>query len=411
VALPEAITRGVEEKFYDLRHTEVFKVMSALFDSGKPVDLVTVQESLNKLNKLESVGGLPFLVALPDAVPSSSALGYYIEIVDECFYKRKVIAKCTELMLSVYSSTEKIDQVADKVESEIFALRTGITKKGGTRKESIERVFQKIDDRLCNRSIPGIATGLIDLDEKLGGGFQPKRLSIIAGRPAVGKSSLLMTIMDHITAELGEPAALFSFEMPEDEVNERNIALRSHISISTITEHDLPTIINVGGRLTNAPLIVIDRPDLTINQVRAEARRLVSAMGVKLIGVDYLQLVNGSRKHENRTNEIGEVSRGLKKMAMELGIPVVALSSMSRGVEKEKRKPRLSDLRESGDIEQDADTIILLYEDDNDGNGNSDSTVGCLIAKNRGGKTGEIKMRFKKSITRYESVPKIDPQF
>lgn len=400
-SVPLIVSRAIKEKMYDLRHGSVLAAIEYLFDKGAPVDLITMQDRLREMDMLEKIGGVNFLIACQDVIPSAAGITYYLDIIEELYYRRKVIQKCSVLINNAYSLEGKFEEFADTIETEIFSLRNKLTRET-SRKESIMRVLLAMENQIFNKTKKGLMTGFRDLDKMLNG-LQNSRFYVLAGRPGVGKSSLELTMLDNITTGQGITCGLFSMEMPMDEVNERNLAIQANVNMRHLCEEDMDALAKAALKLHNSPLIITDRTDLNINQIRAEARRMVSQEGAKLICVDYLQLVSGVRSHEKRSSEVGEVTRGLKKMAMELEVPVIGLSAMNRKVDGDKRRPRMSDLKESGDIEQDADAVLLLYEVENDGGSNDDTTVGVVIDKNRGGSTGEIKLTFKKRFTRYEN--------
>lgn len=409
------VAKTTPEHFYDLRCRIVFDALSAMSEAGKPIDTITVSQWIKVSGKQGA--DLAFVSSMVDSVPSAANLQYWIDILEDRFYRRSVIKAAYELTEKAYVMTSKLEELANTVESDILALRsTG--KKEGTRAESFGRIIAKIEDGMSRKAPDGIMTGYPDIDRYIRG-LRPGKLLVLAARPSVGKSSLALNIGENV-AKQGIPVGIFSLEMDEDELNTRSLATESGVNMNEamsggIDERDFPKLAHAMSKLSNLPIHIDDASDLKINQIRAKARRWVKN-GIRFIIVDYLQLVDGDGF--NRADIVAKISGGCKKMAKELGIPVLALAQLNREIEKDNgpdakgkpkksRRPRMSDLRESGSIEQDADTLMFLYAEDESNEHEGRLPVKVLFAKNRGGPKGEIEMLFNKPLTRFESISRL----
>lgn len=403
-AVPVCISYDAGAKFYDMRHRTLFATMATMQDEGLPLDVISLSNRLKNENHLEQVGGLPYISTLPDHTPSPAALDHWLDILDEKYYARQVIAKATELTAMSYENTEKLQALADKVETEIFALRGSLGVQTNSRIDSFNRILERLEQ--SSITLPGLETGYADLDRVLGG-MRPGSVLVLAARPAMGKSSLAMNIAENLAFKRQIPVGFFSLEMSEDELNFRSIGSCARVDMScfnsTTEAGNYNSVVGIIPPLRKAPLYILDRSDLTINQLRAEARRMVSSQKVQLIVVDYLQLVSGSRRYENRTQEVSEVSRGLKSMARELKVPVLALAQLNREYEKDNtRRPRLSELRESGSIEADSDVVMFIWCPEK----SAQDSLRVSVAKNRAGAIGEIDFYFQRRHTRFELATK-----
>jgi replicative DNA helicase len=418
----EKFKKGAEV-FYDLRHQAIFDTLVEMYDSKKPIDLITLQENLKLKNQLEAIGGIPYLSALPDAVPSAANLEYYIEIVREKHVLRKMIQTCTGVVSRVYEHEGKVDGLIDEVERDILQISEDrIETTSMKMKDLVNRAINTIEDYHQRQGmITGVGTGFLDFD-KMTSGLHGGEMIVIAARPSMGKTSLVMNIVEHVVLEEKQPVGVFSLEMTADSLVLRMLCSRARVNMRNIrdgflAERDFPKLTGAAGKLASAPLYIDDSAGLSILQLRAKARRMYQQFGVKLIVIDYLQLLNASSSRvENRQQEVAMISNGVKALAKELNIPVIVLSQLNRELEKDKsRKPRLSDLRESGAIEQDADLIALLYKpnegkenDDDDAPQDQESIpVNLLIAKQRNGPTGDVCLTFFKGYTRFESAAKV----
>jgi replicative DNA helicase len=414
--------KGGSEVFYDLRHQTIFDVVAEMFDKREGVDIITVQQRLKDRKLLEEVGGIAYLASLPDSVPSAANLGYYLDIVQEKFLLRKMIRVCTEAVGKVYDYEGEVDALMDEVERDVLRISEArVQSFTSTIKELVKKAIGAIEDYHQRQgTLTGLGTGFADLD-KMTTGLHAGEMIVIAARPSVGKTSLAMNIAEHVAIDEKLPVGVFSLEMTAESLVLRMLCSRSRVNMRNVregflAERDFPKLTGAAGKLANAPLFIDDSSGLSILQLRAKARRMHQQYGIKLFVIDYLQLLHSTaRRAENRQQEIADISNGIKALAKELNVPVIVLSQLNREVEREKgRAPRLSDLRESGSIEQDADVVGLLYkpkQDDEEGAEQADMEafpVNLLIAKQRNGPAGEdVHLTFLKSFTRFESAAKI----
>ncbi len=419
----EKFKRG-SEVFYDLRHQVIYEVLVGMYDHKEAIDLITVPQRLKDKNQLEGVGGLAYLASLADAVPSAANLTYYLDIVREKYVLRKLIQTCTEVVGRVYEQEGEVDTLLDEVERDVLRINEErVESSTHGIKELVHRAISTIEEYHQRQGmLTGIATGFADLD-KMTSGLHGGEMIVIAARPSMGKTSLAMNIAEHVAIDQKLPVGVFSLEMTADSLVLRVLCSRARVNLRNIregflAERDFPKLTGAAGKLANAPLFIDDSPGLSILQLRARARRLIQQYGIKLFVVDYLQLLHStSRRAENRQQEIADISNGIKALAKELSVPIIVLSQLNRELEKDKsRKPRLSDLRESGAIEQDADLVGLLYkptsDDDDDGTVSQETDalpVNLLIAKQRNGPTGDVNLTFLKAYTRFESAAKVGP--
>lgn len=419
--LNEVVERIDADSFYDLRHQALFELISEMVERGAPVDGETVGIALKEKNQLEALGGYQYLNALLNASPSASNAMYFAGIVSDKATMRKMIATCTEIVARIYidDNSDQTGDLLDELESKVLTLTRSYKRaKDRTMHELVPMAVTKMEQyhQLQGKPI-GLPTGFPDLDKKTKG--LQVGLYIIAARPSVGKTSLAMNIVDHIAVDLGLPVGVFSLEMTDDSLVLRLICSRSRINMSNVVdgflaERDFPRITGAASKLQSAGIHICDKAGLNILQIKSRARRMTQQYGIKLLVVDYLQLVRPARSSSNETRErqVAEISASLKDLSKELRIPVIVLAQLNRGIEKEKnRKPRLSDLRESGAIEQDADFVGLLYRRiiEDEPEENSDCIpVGMVIAKQRDGEQGEIHLNFMKAYTRFESASRLD---
>ncbi|HWF17620.1 MAG TPA: replicative DNA helicase [Verrucomicrobiae bacterium] len=412
------------EVFYDLRHQTIYETLIEMYDQRVPVDIITLQERLKNKQRLEEVGGLVYLTSLPDTVPSAANLNYYLEIVLEKFVLRKMIHTCTEVVSRVYEHEGAVDTLLDEVERDILRIsETRVEGKTDKIKDLVKKAISTIEDYHQRQGmLTGVATGFTDLD-KMTSGLHGGEMIVVAARPSMGKTSLAMNIAEHVAIQEKVPVGVFSLEMTSESLVLRMLCSRSRVNLRNVregflAERDFPKLTDAAGKLVSAPLFIDDSSGLSILQLRAKARRMSQQYGIKLFVIDYLQLLHSTaRRAENRQQEIADISNGIKSLAKELNVPVIVLSQLNRELEKDKdRKPRLSDLRESGAIEQDADVVALLYKpsrsDDEDGGGEEQDAVpvNLLIAKQRNGPTGDVHLTFLKSYTRFESAAKISDE-
>jgi len=409
--------------FYDLRHRAIYETCVELYDEKKAIDVVTVLQVLRDRNQLDAVGGVPYLASLPDAVPSAANILYYVDIVREKHILRRMIGTCTSVIARAYEHQGEVEAMLDEVERDVLQIAQDREDKESLKiKDLVHKAINKIEEYHKNQGVlSGIGTGFPDLD-KMTTGLHPGEMIVIAARPSMGKTSLAMNIAEAVALDQKLPVGVFSLEMAADQLVLRMLCSRSRVNLHNITsgflaERDFPKLTGAAGKLAGAPLFIDDSPGLSILQMRAKARRMHQQYGIKLFVIDYLQLLHStSRRAENRQQEIADISSGVKALAKELEVPVIVLAQLNREVEKEKnRKPRLSDLRESGAIEQDADLVGMLYRASNDEDDGPDTSqealpVNLLIAKQRNGPTGDVHLTFLKPYTRFESAAKISSE-
>jgi replicative DNA helicase len=413
------------EAFYDLRHQTIYENVTEMFNARKAIEIITVQQWLKDKQLLEQVGGIAYLSQLQDVVPSAANLSYYLDIVREKFLLRKMIQTCTEVVGRVYDYEGEVDALLDEVERDVLRISESRSQSDAlTTKDLVNKAIGTIENFFSRKgTLTGLATGFTDLD-RITDGLHGSEMIVVAARPSMGKTSLAMNIVEHVVLEDKLPVAVFSLEMSAEALVLRMMCSIARVNLRSIregfmSESDFPKLTSAAGRLANAPLFIDDSAALSILQLRARARRLHQMHGIKLFVVDYLQLLHSTarRSQENRQQEISDISSGIKALAKELKVPVLVLSQLNRELERDKsRKPRLSDLRESGAIEQDADLVGLLYKpnagDDDDGNTEEADGVpiNLLIAKQRNGPTGDINLTFLKSYTRFESAAKVSDE-
>jgi replicative DNA helicase len=427
--VPECIkTFKTEEQaaFYDLRHQTIYSVLSEMSNAREPIDLITVQQRLKDQQLLEQVGGIPYLSQLQDAVPSAANLSYYLGIVREKHLLRRMIQTCTGVVGRIYDYEGDVDALLDEVETSVLRVNESRAQSEiASVKVLVNKALVTIENFFNRKGeLSGMSTGFADMD-KMTDGLHGGEMIVIAARPSMGKTSLAMNIAEHIALELKHPVGVFSLEMSSESLVLRMLCSIARVNMRSIrdgfmSESDFPKLMSASGRLAGAPLYIDDTAGLSIVELRARARRMHQQHGIKLFVIDYLQLLNSTarRSQDNRQQEIADISSGVKALAKELKVPVIVLSQLNRELEKDKsRKPRLSDLRESGSIEQDADLVGLLYKpnagDDEDGAAPDESIgvpVNFLIAKQRNGPTGDVNLTFLKPYTRFESAAKFSDE-
>ena len=414
------------EVFYDLRHQTIYEAVVAMYDKRDPIDIITLQQRLKDRGLLDQIGGIPYLNALQDSVPSAANLTYYLDIVEEKSLLRKMIHTCTDVVGRVYDFDGEVDELLDEVERDI--LRMSESRSGGTI-EPVKSLVNKaigMVENYFNRqgTLGGLASGFAELD-RMTDGMHGGEMIIIAARPSMGKTSLAMNIAESVVLNQKLPVGVFSLEMTAESLVLRMLCSNARVNLRNIregfmSESDFPKLTSSAGKMSSAPLYIDDTPGLSILQLRTRARRMWQQHGIKLFVIDYLQLLHSTsrRAQENRQQEIAEISSGIKALAKELSIPIIVLAQLNRELEKDKsRKPRLSDLRESGSIEQDADLVGLLYKpatEDEDAPQTEDSPdgipVNLLIAKQRNGPTGDVQLTFLKPYTRFETAAKVSDE-
>ena len=407
----------VDRDFYRYEHRVVYGAISTLVNASKPADVITVFEQLQSLGKAEEVGGLAYLNSLAQYVPSASNIRRYAEIVRERSILRKLVSASDEIATNAFNPQGKpVAKILDEAEQKIFNIgEEGSRMKQGFQGmdtlvvELLDRVQEMADNPM---DITGVPTGFYDLD-RMTSGFQAGDMVVLAARPSMGKTALAINIAEHVALNEGLPVAVFSMEMGASQLAVRVVGSigridQTHLRTGKLTDEEWPRLTEAIEKLRNVSLHIDETPGLTTSELRANARRLARQCGkLGLIVVDYLQLMSGSSSDgENRATELGEISRGLKMLAKELQCPVIALSQLNRSVEtRTDKRPMMSDLRESGAIEQDADVIMFIYRDDYYNKDSKEPGVSeIIIGKQRNGPIGEVRMAFMSNYTRFADL-------
>lgn len=400
------------DDFYKDSHQAIFRAMVSLSERGEPVDLVTLAEGLNQKNRLENVGGIPYLTALANAVPTAANVAYYSRIVREKAALRNLINASTKIVSRCFDAPDDVDQVMDEAEQAIFEVSQRSNPQGfSSIKDILKGAFDRIDKLWDNKGgVTGVPTGFPDLDE-ITCGLQNSDLVIIAARPSMGKTTLALNIAQHIAVYEKMPVAIFSLEMSKEQLVQRVLCAQANIDAQRLRrgylmEEDYPKLTRAAGPLAEAPLYIDDTAAISVMEMRAKARRLKAEHGLAAVFIDYLQLMRGTDRSENRQQEISAISRSLKALAKELNVPVIALSQLSRAVEqREKKRPILSDLLESGGIEANADLVAFIYREGyyNAAMENRHETE-IIIAKQRNGPVGTVRLYFKESHNKFLSI-------
>jgi replicative DNA helicase len=397
------------EGFYQADHQIIYDILIKLYEQNRAIDAVILQDELKKRQLLEEVGGIPYLVQILNSVPSAAHGAHYASIVREKHLLRQLIGSSHEILREAYAPHEKADLVLDRAEKKIFDIAQ---KKVGGAISTLGEVAMEVYDMLEDKGRRGIETGYFELDDMLNG-LQNGEVIIIAARPSMGKTAMAMNIVEHIAADSKLPCAVFSLEMSKQQLAQRLMCSRAQIDAQKVRKgllqreefHHLAMTVN---ELAKAPVWVDDSPGLTILELRAKARRLKLQHDIKVLMIDYLQLMDNPGP-DSRQQQISEISRGIKAVARELNIPVIALSQLNRQSEgRDGHRPRMSDLRESGSIEQDADVIMLLHREDyykmNEPDFMPDNIAEIIIAKQRNGPTGTVKLTFDSRTTTFKNL-------
>jgi len=389
--------------FYKDAHGQIYAAILSLYEKREPADMITVPDELKKKKLLSKVGGVGYLAELAAAVPTAANIEYYARIVRDNFIKRELIASASKIAEMGYEEGTECAQLIDRAEQTLFKVSEDFLHEHFVPiKQTLEASFDRLDElHKKGEGLRGVPTGFKTLDQKLSG-LQDSNLIILAARPSVGKSSMASNIAQHAAVVHKIPVGIFSLEMSREQLVDRMLSAQADVDAWRITtgsleEEDFVRIGEAMGELAEAPIFIDDTPGLNILEMRTKARRLQLEHGVRLFVVDYLQLLHG-RGLENRVQEVSEISQALKNMARELKVPVLACAQLSRAIEQRtSRIPQLSDLRESGSIEQEADVVMFLYRPDPENR----SEVKLLIAKHRNGPTGEIDMYFRGERTKF----------
>lgn len=398
--------------FYRPAHETIFDTAVKLYNSGDPVDALTVSAELQRTGQISRIGGAEYLHTLIAMVPSAASAGYYARLVREQAILRKLVEAGTRIANMGYDATgAEVDDVVDSAQAEIFSVTERRNSEdylpiGDIMEHTLEQV-EAASSR--DGQLLGIPTGFRDLDE-LTGGLQGGQMVVIAARPAIGKSTLGLDIARAAAIRAGKASVIFSLEMSREEITKRMLAAEAGVKLTRLTKgpmgpNDWARLAETMGRVANAPLFIDDSPNMSLMEIRAKCRRLKQQHDLKLVVVDYLQLMSSGRKVESRQQEVSEFSRALKLLAKEIDVPVIAISQLNRGPEQRtEKRPMLSDMRESGAIEQDADIVILLHRDDFYDRDNRPGEADFIVAKHRAGPTDTIAVAFKKDYAHFADM-------
>lgn len=416
----EAIAVAVEkldrDSFYQDTHKKIFQAILDLYGANKAVDLITLTNELKRAGSLEEVGGASYLTGLVNTVPTAANISHYVGIVKERSTLRALIANATHIVSLCYEAEGSIEDLVDRAEKLIFEVRDKRPESGSVLlKEVVKDSIETIDRLYQNKAhVTGVPTGYVDFDLKTAG-LQPSDLIIVAGRPSMGKSALALGIAEYAGVIEKIPLAIFSLEMSKEQLVQRMLCSHARVDANKVrtgylATSDWPRLTAAAGKLSEAPIYIDDTPAISVMELRAKARRLKMHHDIRLIILDYLQLMRGSGGIENRQQEISEISRSIKALARELSVPIVAVSQLSRAVEsRTDHRPQLSDLRESGAIEQDADVVVLiLREEYYNPTSDNQGLAEIIIAKQRNGPVGNLKLTFIREYTRFENIARIE---
>jgi replicative DNA helicase len=420
----DAIMRAAEyvddTMFYREGHRRIFRAMIALTERGDVIDPLTLADELARRGELEASGGRDYIGWLMDAVPTAANVEYHAKIIREKATLRRLIEISTGIVTEAFEAQTTASQLLDEAESKIFQISQSQGGKGFTRiKELLWPAMERIEAlQRGGQAITGVPSGFLDLDE-MTSGFQPADLVIVAARPSMGKTAFVLSIAQNAAITHNVPVAFFSLEMSKESLVQRMLTSEARIDAqdlrrARLRDDDFPRLARAAGILSSAPVYIDDQPGITLLEMRSKARRLKAESGVGMVIVDYLQLIQGPANSENRQQEISQISRGLKALAKELGVPVLALSQLSRAPEQragDQKRPQMSDLRESGAIEQDADLIMAIYrpevyaekEEGRLVNPELEGPAEIIILKQRNGPIGTVNLHFHKQYTRFEN--------
>lgn len=410
VTASEALT---PEDFYRAAHQRIYSVMLDLAERGDPVDVITLTAELRDRKQLDEVGGLSYLTELANSTPTAANIEYYSHIVEEKSLLRRLIRTATQIVSDGYQREDEVEAILDDAEKTILEVAQ---KKRTSAFQSIKDILVETYDNieiLNNRQgdVTGIPTGFLELD-RMTAGFQRNDLIIVAARPSVGKTAFALNIAQNVAIKTDENVAIFSLEMGAQQLVMRMLCAEGNIDAQRLRtgrleEADWQKLTMAMGSLSNAGIYIDDTPGIRVNEIRAKCRRLQQERGLGMILIDYLQLIQGnSSRGENRQQEVSEISRTLKSIARELNVPVIALSQLSRGVEsRQDKRPMMSDIRESGSIEQDADIVAFLYRDDYyDKESEKQNIIEIIIAKQRNGPVGTVELAFVKEYNKFVNL-------
>jgi len=421
--IPRVIEQIDGSFFYKNSHRKIFDAVVKLYDTDTPVDPVTLTEALRKDGVLEEVGGAAYLTTLLNYLPTSAHLDSYLDIVRDKALLRRLISTSTTIVNRCYSQDADPADVLDEVEKEIFELIQGRAKQEiSTMRTLVKLAMEKVEHLQQSQGLlTGLPTGFTDIDQ-ITCGLQPSELIVLAGRPSMGKTTLALNIAEEVAVRNSAPVGIFSLEMAKEQLVLRLLCSHARVNSQNLrhgylSQKDLVKLVNAAGRLSEAPVYIDDTPSVGNLQLRAKARIMKAKYDIKLIIIDYLQLMQATAgRPESRQQEVSDISRSMKALARELEVPVLLLSQLNRGPEdRPDRKPRLSDLRESGAIEQDADLVLLImrpgvYPDLIEKDPDESHLVYVNVAKQRNGPTGERKLTFQENYTRFENFTEIEEE-
>ena len=413
-AVSSAIETLKPEDFYREDNKIIYEAILNIYNRAEPIDIITLKAELSSMNKLEAVGGLEYIAVLPDKVPTTANVDRYIKIVEEKAMLRNLIKTANEILNMGYEPTEEPERVMDLAEKKIFDVMQKKSQKGYTPiRDVLVESFAKLEELYNQKQhVTGVPTGFIDLD-RMTAGLHGSEFILIAARPAMGKSAFALNIGAYAATRANIPVAIFSLEMAKDQVANRILCSEALVDSNAVrtgelTDEDLSKLAETSGELSQAQIFIDDTAGISVMEIRAKCRKLKLEKNIGLVIIDYLQLVQGSGKTSSREQEIAEISRSLKILAKEIEVPVIALSQLSRAVEaRPDHRPMLSDLRESGSIEQDADIVMFLYRDDyynEDSEKKNQAEV--IIAKQRAGSTGTVDLAWLGQYTKFANLDK-----
>lgn len=417
-ALVSAMEKLTPDDFYSVSHQRIYEVMVSLADDNEPIDLITLTSRLSDLGQMEEVGGPLYLAKLANSVPTAANVEYYAQIVEEKSMLRRLIRTATQIVSSGYATEDDVGVLLSDAEQRILEISNRRAAHGFISiRDVLMEVFERVEFLFNHKGgVTGIPSGFPDLD-KMTSGFQPNDLIIVAARPSVGKTAFALNIAQNVAVRASETVAIFSLEMSAPQLVQRMICAESNVDAGRMRTgflegDDWEKLSMAIGSLSEAQVYIDDTPGITVADIRAKCRRLKKEKGLGMILIDYLQLIQGRGKAgENRQQEVSEISRTLKQIARELSVPVIALSQLSRGVEqRQDKRPMMSDLRESGSIEQDADIVAFLYRDDYyDKESEKKNIIEIIIAKQRNGPVGTVELVFLKNFNKFVSLNQSHP--
>ena len=413
-ALNSALEILDADDFYSEAHRKIFSAIIELYNKSEPCDIITLSNILKNRTQLDHAGGISYLSALSDSVPSAANISHYAKIVKEKSILRKLIGTATEILHKSYTSSSDIDTVLDEAEHAIFEISENKIRPTFSPFKDLIKDSVKTIEKLYERKelVTGVPTGFEKLDD-ITSGLQKSDLVIIAGRPSMGKTAFAMNIAQYAALEAGIPVAIFSLEMSKEQLALRMLSSEARVDSQRIRrgflgEADWPKLITAAGRLSEAQIFIDDTPAISALEMKAKSRRLKSEVNLGLIILDYLQLMRGGGYKDSREQEISEISRSLKTLAKELNVPVIALSQLNRKVEdRTNKRPQMADLRDSGAIEQDADLIAFIYRDELYDKSEENPEKGMaeiIVGKQRNGPTGMVKLAFQDKFARFENL-------